>query len=232
MDAGAGRSVRAWMVSALVVVLLALSLGGQAIADQVEPTSGGASTAEVVSQAGFSYLTGLRTYAAAVLWNRIEPILHGYYQGEGLKGQRYMLPTLSAVVMLDPQFEDAYYVGAWIVASNDEVESGIELARQGVEANPNSGRLRVGYAQMLETWGEDLEAAHEQAALAMSPDMEWRDGFEKHDSYAIIGAIMKLSEDAERAALVHAEIERLDLELGDSLPAGSHDHDGDGVPDH
>ncbi len=232
MDAPAARGARTWVVSALVVVLLALSLGGQAIADQVEPTSGGASTAEVVSQAGFSYLTGFRTYAAAVLWNRIEPILHGYYQGDGLKGQRYMLPTLNAVVTLDPAFVDAYEIGAWIVASNDHIDEGIELARQGVEANPSSGLLRVAYAQMLETWGEDLEAAYEQAVIAMQPDMEWRDDSEKYSSYAIVRDIMALSGDDARVALVEAERARLDEALGDSSSAVPHDHDGDGVPDH
>lgn len=221
-----------WLVLALSAALLAVALGGQAIADHAEPESSGAVTAAAVGKAGFAYLTGFRTFAAAILWNRLEPIMHTYYGGTSLQDSRYMVPTINAVVTLDSDFIDAYYVGAWIVAQNDRQAEGIALARRGVDANPRSGVLRTSYAQMLETWGEDLPAAYEQAVIALGPDMEWRDGIEQHDSYAILRAIMQLSGDSERAAQVEAEIDRLDAEIGDALPAGSHDHDGDGKPDH
>lgn len=224
--------VPARRVIVLVVLFLTLALGGQALADHAEPQASGSATTDAIERAGFAYLSGFRTYAAAVLWNRLDPILHGYYSGVPFRDMTYMVPTINAVVTLDPRFIDGYYVGAWIVASNDHVAEGIALARKGAEANPESGLLRTSYAQMLQIWGEDLPAAHEQAIIAMHPDMKWRDGFEEHDSYAIIGSIMRLSGDGVRAAQVDAEIERIDIELGDSLPPGSHDHDGDGKPDH
>ena len=228
--ARSGRELTRTIVAAFLC--LAAALGGQTMFDASQGGRSQVDTSDVVGRAGFAYLTGLRTYAAAVLWNRIEPILHGYYSDASLGEQRYIAPTISAVVALDPNFIEAYYVGAWVVASNGQVEESLDLARQGVEANPLSGLLRVNYAQTLETWGEDLPAAHEQAVIAMGDDMEWRDGFEKHDSYAIIRAIMDLYGDEERAAQAMAEIERLDEELGDALPPGAHDHDGDGEPDH
>ncbi|MDO9556758.1 MAG: hypothetical protein Q7J82_04170 [Coriobacteriia bacterium] len=232
MGVHAQKGMRAWMVITLAVLLLALLLGGQALSDHVVPEASGGATVDAVGRAGFAYLSGFRTYIAAVLWNRLHPVMHLYYSGVGFRDMRYMVSTIGAVVMLDPQLIEPYYVGAWIVAANDQVAEGIALARKGTEANPRSGLLRVNYAEILEVWGNDLAAAHEQAAIAMDPDMEWRDGFEKHDSYAVIGSIMRLFGDEERVALVDAEIERINVELGDSLPPDPHDHDGDGVPDH
>lgn len=218
----------------LVVVALSLALifSGQAVFDVTQSDSSSADTFGTLGDTGFAYLTGLRTYAAAVLWNRIEPILHGYFAGVPLEEQRYIVPTISAVVMLDPQFVDAYYVGAWVVAANGHEEEGLALAKSGVEANPLSGRTRENYAQLLHLFGNDLGAAHDQAVIAMGDEMRWRDDFEKHDAYAVLGSIMRASGDEVRAARVDDEIERLDTVLGDSLPPGSHDHDGDGVPDH
>jgi len=214
------------------VLFLALALGGQAMADAAEPRATGEATTDAVGRASFAYLSGFRTYAAAVLWNRLEPIMHGYFSGVPLKDMRYMVPTINAVVTLDPNFLDGYYVGSWIIATSGHVDEGIALARRGVEANPRSGLLRVAYAQALETWGEDPAAAYEQAVIAMGPETEWRDDFEKHDSYAIMRDIVRLQGDDERVAVIEAELTRIDEELGDALPPSSHDHDGDGVPDH
>lgn len=232
MQSSSRSQLPARRVIVLAVLFVSLIFGGQALADHAEPQASGAATTDAIGRAGFAYLNGFRTYAAALLWNRLGPIEHTYYEDTSIRKATYAVPTINAVIHLDPKLIDAYYVGAWIVASNGRIAEAIDLARQGVEANPQSGLLRVSYAQTLENWGDDLPAAYEQAIIAMGSEMEWRDGFEQHDSYAIIGSIMRLSGDEARAAVIAAEIERLDAELGDSLPPGSHDHDGDGVPDH
>jgi hypothetical protein len=232
MNSRRGSDLPARRVVVLTALFLTLIFGGQALADNAEPLAGGTSTADAVGRASFAYLSGFRTYGAAVLWNRLEPIMHTYYGGSSIRKMTYMVPTINAVVTLDPKLVDAYYVGCWIIASNGHVDEGIQLARDGAVANPTSGLLRTNYAQMLQLWGKDLSGAYEQAVIAMGPDMVWRDGFEEHDSYAVIGSIMRLYGDDERVSIVEREIARLDAELGDALPPGSHDHDGDGEPDH
>lgn len=215
----------------LAAICLTLVLGGQAMSDHAGPRADG-TAATAIGRTGFAYLSGFRTYVAAVLWNRLDPIMHTYYGGTSFRKMTYMVPTIHTVVALDPNLVDPYYVGAWIVAANGHVEEGVQMARDGAEANPKSGLLRTSYAQMLEVWGDDLPGAYKQAVLAMDSDMQWRDDFEHHDSLAIISSILRLYGDEDRAAWVDAEKERLDVLLGDSTPAGTHDHDGDEVPDH
>jgi len=227
VDARIARVVSA----ALVVVMLAgLALVGQAATDALAPT-GTSATGAAIGRAGFAYLTGVRVFAAAVLWNRLEPLFHEYYGGVALQDQAYMLPTIRAVVALDPQFADAYYVAAWVLARRGDTEEACELALLGTQNNPRSGLLRVSYAQILWLYGEDLDEAVRQAELAAG-SAEWKDPIEQHDSYAVIGGLYRAAGMTRESDLIMERIEELDESIGDRLPEGSHDHDGDGVPDH
>ncbi len=68
-------------VVVIAVVLVVVLLLSQGLATATAPPDGLASTGRVLGQTGFAFLGGLRTFAAAVLWNRIEPVFHEYYQG-------------------------------------------------------------------------------------------------------------------------------------------------------
>jgi len=213
----------------VVIALAALLLAGQFVADRQALAIARDSAA--LGRAGFAYLTGVRTFIAAVLWNRLDPIFHEYYEDLTLTEQTQMLPTMQAVIALDPQFIDAYYVAAWMLAQRGDVETGLDIARQGVENNPRSGILRMNYAQLLYLFGGDTPAAVEQADAAVA-NAEWRDPIEQHDAYAIFRAIYRSAGMIEREAFILDELVRLDEIIGDALPEGAHDHDGDGVPDH
>ena len=102
----------------------------------------------MLGQTGFAYLGGLRTFAAAVLWNRIEPVFHTYYGGVPLDEQTYMIPTLRLVVALNPQFTQAYYISSYMVYKHSPAE-GIALAEEGLARNPDSGILHANLAQLL-----------------------------------------------------------------------------------
>lgn len=213
----------------VVMALVALLLAGQFIADRQSLAIARDSAA--LGRAGFAYLTGVRTFIAAVLWNRLDPIFHDYYEGLPLAEQTQMLPTIQAVIALDPQFVDAYYVAAWILAQRGDAETGLDIARQGVENNPRSGILRMNYAQILYLFERDTSAAVEQVDAAIAYG-EWRDSVEQHDAYAVFGAIYRSAGMTEREAFILDELVRLREIIGDALPEGAHDHDGDGVPDH
>jgi hypothetical protein len=210
-------------------LLLAAILAGQAATDALQPAT--SDTGAALGRAGFAYLTGVRTYLAAVLWNRLEPQFHEYYQGIPLQEQVQVLPTISLVTALDPEFIDSYYVAAWVLVRRDLVDEGLELAELGVENNPDSGVLRTSYAQLLHLHGNDLEAALVQADIALE-SANWRNAFEQHDNYAVLRSVYIAAGETAKAEYVNRQIERLDEILGDALPPGAHDHDGDGVPDH
>lgn len=217
---------------AAIVLCLALALAGQAAADALVPEADGVTTGRIVGQAAFSYITGLRTFAAAVLWNRLEPILHGYYEGVPLEQQRYILSTIAVVEELDPHLQQPFYIGSWVLARNGRVDAALEMAERGVAENPRSGLLLTNLAQIQNLYGKDLEAAAKTAERALAPDIVWADVFEKHNSYPILGAVLRAGGRDDLDRIVQAELERLDAEYGSQLPSESHDHDGDGHPDH
>lgn len=215
-------------IVAIVALLVAL-LGGQAAADSLAP-EGRAATGRLVGRAGFAYLSGIRTFVAAVLWNRLDPQFHGYYGAGSLADMEFMLPTIRLVLLLDPQFEQAYYVAPSVVVQNGHLETGLRLAEQGVEDNPDSGLLRASYAQMLAFHAGDVEEARRQADIAI--DGDFSSTLDRHDAYALLVGVYFRAGDDERALGLKDELQRLDLELGDEIPEGQHDHDGDGKPDH
>ncbi len=226
---GAFRDRIALCVLAIGLVLV---LGGQAAADALVPESSGAQTAEAVGRAASSYLTGIKTFAAAALWNRIHPVMHGYYSGVSLGEQRYMLSSISLVVALDPQQTQAYPVGSWILADNDRIADALAMAERGVEANPRSGLTLSNLAQMQYLYGEGLAAAARTAERALDDDVEWLDPLQQHQWYPILGDILRRAGREDLDAAVQAELERLDAEHADELEEVDHDHDHDGVPDH
>lgn len=218
-----------WLTAGIAVAFVAAILVGQAATDGLTPTHTPAG--QELGRAGAAYLSGLRIFVANVLWNRIEPIYHGYYEDVPLAEQTYTLPTVSLVLALDPQFEDGYYTVSWVLARRGDVAGGLDLAKKGVENNPGSGFLRGNYAQILWLYGKDLPEAVRQADEAVR-NGKWRDAIDQHDSYALFGAIYRAAGLRDKDALVKSEIERLDAEIGPALDGVGHDHDGDGQPDH
>lgn len=224
---------------ALVALLLAVLLGMQAVADVSVPGATAIGTGDSIGRASFTYLTGLRVFAAQVLWNRIEPLFHDYYGGVALQEQAYMLPTMNMVIALDPQFDQPYYVAAWIISQRGDMETGVDLARRGVENNPDSGLLLSNYAQLLmvqgegELVGEGRAKALELAESGVSADAIWADEAERFEGYAIFAAVFRLTGEVEQEAATRAEMDRIEEHLGDAALGGEgHDHDQDGVPDH
>lgn len=220
-----------WLAIA-VVALLCVVVAGQALADAMVPSAGSSATSEVVGRASFAYLTGIRVFAAQVLWNRIDPIMHEYYADVPLRKQRYMLTTFNLITLLDPDFVPPYYIGPWILAREKHVPAALDLAAEGVRNVPDSGLLRTSYAQILMLYGNDLDAAVKQADIATSSSVTWADAIEQHDSYEVLRAVYTKAGDTQKANALLAVIEKLDAVIGDQIPADGHDHNGDGKPDH
>ncbi len=216
---------------AVAAAFLLLALGGQAVGDRFVSAPADSPTA-AVGRASASYLTGIRRYVGAVLWVRIDPVLHGYYRDVPLENQTYMLSTIAAVEWLDPTFDQPYFVGSWILTRNDKVTEGLDMARRGTERVPDSGTLHMSYAQMLLVLNNDVPGAIAEAKLAIEPGMRWTDDIEKINGYAAIEQMFRQAGETALAAQVALEIDRLDAAMGNAAPTDVHDHDGDGTPDH
>lgn len=218
--------------AALVAVCLVMALGGQAGADALVGGASGVDTNRAIGRAASSYLTGLKTFAAAALWNRTDPLLHNYYESVPLDEQLYMLTTIAAVQALDPHAVQTYYVGAWILARNERIGDGLAMARRGVEANPDAGVLWAGYAQMLLLYSDDIREAVSAGEMALDDRMQWTDPVEQANSYAALMGVFRASGRTDLEAKARAKIVDVERVAGEALGAEDHDHDGDGVPDH
>jgi len=178
--------------AAIAVLALLVVLGGQALADSAAPGApNGALTGQAMGRAGFAYLTGLRKFGAAFLWNRLEPQMHEYYGGAGLGRMTFMLPNVKAIVTLDPQFVEAYYVAPEILVEAGRLQAGLDLAKEGVDQNPKSGLLLGSYAELLLTRAKDAKAALPYAERAMASDIYWSTDEERWDTMAILRVVFK-----------------------------------------
>lgn len=203
-----------------IVLCLLLALGGQALADGLVPDASGAATNQAVGQAASSYLTGIRTFAAAVLWNRIDNLVDNYYSGVSLNDQRYMLTTIAVVQELDPKAVPSYYVGSWLLANNDRLEDGLAMAERGVEANPDAGVLRVSLAQLLQLYTDDMDRAVELAESALSDDMAWDDSIQQANGYLTARAVFEAAGRDDLAETAQAMADAVVID-----PADIHEHD-------
>lgn len=206
-----------------IVLCLVLALGGQAATDRIAPGASAAATNKAVTSAASSYLTGLRTFGAAVLWNRIDPLLHGYYSGTSITEQRYMLTSIAVIQALDPAAVQSYYVGSWILANNQRLTEGLEMARRGVDANPQAGLLRVNLAQLLQLYSEEGEDAVAMARFALGDDMVWGDTVERANAYLAAAAVFAAEGETDLEAKARAMSDAVEIDPEDI--EGHHHHD-------
>lgn len=189
---------RTLLVAALAACVL-LMFAGQSLADATLPRGLDAATGRTLGQAGFAFVGGLRTFAAASLWNRLDPQLHDYYGGVPLEKQLYMVPSLHLITLLDPQFENAYFVLPWIVANNGRVSEGLRLAADGLRQNPRSGKLAAAYAQLLFIFPHDLKAATAAADRALSKQAIWSGPGDEWTGLSTIAGIYRAAGETAKA---------------------------------
>ncbi len=184
-------------VAVAIVALFVTILAGQAATDALAPV-GRAPSGRSVGRASFAFLGGLRTFTAAVLWNRLDPQKDTYFGSLPFDKLMFMLPTIRIVVALDPQFEQPYYVASLLLARVGHKAEGMRLARDGVAANPDSGLLMSSLTQMIITYDKDYKAAAAEADRVLAPNVRWatlNDEFEGlavvRDAYRLTGQTAK-----------------------------------------
>lgn len=215
-----GRAAAAWRFSAvrkkrlvssrasktlwlwgMAVLLLAVIVGAQAVAAVSAPAGVTISTGSMLGQTGFEYLGGLRKFAAAALWNRLEPQFHEYGNGKSIDERLDFLPTMRLVQILDPQFEQAYYVSAFMLGRIDRMPQALEIAREGIRHNPDSGLMRANYAQLLliQDKVKNLPEALKAAQSGIRPETVWANTDDQFEGYGIFGTVFRLAGDTAAA---------------------------------
>ncbi|TLM97322.1 MAG: hypothetical protein FDZ75_04765 [Actinobacteria bacterium] len=200
-------TTRRWLLVALFLVVIVV---GQATASATAPSTFSA-TGRTIGAVGFSYLTGLRTFVAATLWNRIEPLFHTYYENIPFERQRFMMPTLRMVTWLDPQFVQAYSIASWVLFKSNKPATGIAIARDGLAHNPDSGLAHAALAQLLFIEGFDKHRA-ELIALSRriaSSEVVWTDDEDEFEGLAVARDIFIKSGDAVRLNYVETRLAEL-----------------------
>jgi tetratricopeptide (TPR) repeat protein len=194
-------ATRTLAVGVVVIALLVAIMAAQALAAFSAPPGATVSTGVTLGQTGFEYLGGLRKFAAAALWNRLEPQFHEYGNGKSIDQRLDFLPTMRLVQMLDPQFEQAYYVSAFMLSRIGRMPQALQIAREGIEKNPNSGLMRANYAQILLIQDEvkNLPEALKQAKAGTVPGTKWANSEDQFEGYGIFRTVFKLAGDEAAA---------------------------------
>lgn len=176
---------------ATAVVLAVVLLAGQAATDSLVPV-GPNGTGASLGRTSMAFLGGLRTFGAAVLWNRLDPQFHEYYGGKPVELQTFMMPTIWMVVKLDPQFVQAYYLAPYVLIKSGHADEGWSLAREGLRNNPRSGQLMGSYAQLLLIVRRDPKAAAREADLMRAQGVYWSSPLEEWQALTVARETYKL----------------------------------------
>ena len=219
-------------VVAVVVVLVVALLGVQAMATAAAPPQPVANTGQLLGDAGFAYLGGLRVFAAAVLWNRLDAQFDGFYESKRLEDLTFLMPSLYLVQRLDPHFVQSYYNAAFILGMRRQWDEAFQVAKDGVGNNPTSGLMRANYVQLLLMRDKkaNLSQAYRQAIAGVRTGTY--DSID--DEFESLAAFRTVFDLAGRRDLV-ATIDQRQAQLreqGAQATGLSHDHNGDGTPDH
>lgn len=228
MSATGSRGFRAVIVATLCVALV---LGAQATAAETRTVAPSGTATKALGRTGFAYLGGLRRFAAAVLWNRLDPQSHEYYEGTPFSKQTHMMPTFHIVTLLDPQFEQAYYLASWLAWTNISHAEGIGIARDGLTENPDSGMLVTNLIQLLFIDDARVNKPEIEVLVAriLGAELQWLDDETYFEGLAVSRDALNAYGRSAEAAAVAGEMDRL-RESG--IGTGDHDHDGDGEQDH
>ena len=195
----------------IAAVCIAVLGGAQLLAHSSAPAGGVSSTGRVIGQTGYAYLGGLRTFGAALLWNRLDPIFHEYYSANFNRDFVVFMPSIRLVIALDPQFVQAYYTASYYLARGGKVDQGVALALEGIRNNPTSGLLRANYIEVLQIASpkKNLAKMLEQARMGIGANMTYANSDDEFEAYGVFRSVFVRSGDTQTAAVLAKAQERL-----------------------
>ncbi|MGQ9703577.1 MAG: tetratricopeptide repeat protein [Actinomycetota bacterium] len=146
-------------VGFLAVALLILAMALQTGLDRT-PTGSGERAGNFPSAASLArFMGGIREYFAYTFFIKTDKLYHVY------DNDAELIPYFRIITYLDPHYVDAYYILPGLLHDVGRKEEAIELCREGIRANPESGDLYFGLGDLMLKEGRYTEAleAFEQA---------------------------------------------------------------------
>ena len=191
-------------LAVVFALLFAILIGAQAVGVATAPSGGAASTGRLLGQTSFAYLGGLRTFAAAVLWNRLDPIFHQYYNENIDRSAPMFMPTMHLVLALDPQFEQAYYNASFYLAKMGHLDQGLALAQEGLRNLPHSGLLRANYIELLQMQDKvgNRPRMLEQAKIGISADTTFSNSDDEFEALGVFRSVFAQAGDTAVAGAI------------------------------
>jgi hypothetical protein len=202
---------------------LVLVIAAQLLAGLTPVAADGLDTGRTLGQAGFVYLTGFRSTLAYLLWSRVDAVGDKYYANIDVSTMKYLLPTARIVTWLDPHYVDPYYVAQWVVARQGNPKLSLQMTKEALDSNPDSGLMRSSYAQLLVLYFGG-KGAYDWALKTVAPDAKWLDVTEKFGGWAIARDVFKSVGDTaryEEAVKVMAGLQKKDATLAPGEKVGA-----------
>lgn len=120
--------------------------------------------------AAYGLLGGARTVVAAYIWLKTDRISEEYYGA--LSKEAEVLPLYRVVTWLDPRFEDAYYIGSYMLFLVNRPKEGWDFALEGLKFNPESAKMELNVGQLALVKRHDYKSAihHLERAQRLAGD--------------------------------------------------------------
>ena len=218
MEARANGRLAVLVAAALVFALLA----GQWAVAATSPPTGVADTGRL-GKTGFAYLGGIRTFAAAALWNHLDPQFDGYYSGSLKKAVSH--------VAHDVHGRDS---GPAVHAG---VSSGVDWSsEQAIRSRESRSPVRewpttrtpesctpISLSYCCSTTGANRKEALANAQEGVRPGTLWANSDEEYEGLATIRGVLNALGATDAVPAISARLDR--LRAGDPA-SGSETPDG------
>ncbi len=146
-----------WLAGALILILL-----GGAILLQVSLDHTAAGTPANIEQGGWNpersllnFMGGIRQFIAYELYNKTDELNDAYYSS--LLAPE-LVPYFRIIVLLDPHFTRAYYIGSGVLYQENKPDEAISFTEEGLRNNPDSADLHYSLGGLLFATGRYQEA--------------------------------------------------------------------------
>jgi tetratricopeptide (TPR) repeat protein len=173
-----------------LVFMLLLVVGTIVLQYSVDNAAGSGAGWEKASplDAGRSMLDllgGVRQAVAANLWSKTDAVHHEYYGGDITKEQA-LYPYYWLITRLDPHFTMAYFYASYMLCRFGKIDSGFNLAIEGLRYNPDSAMMQYNLAQIYFFFKKDPAKARYHLLKAIQLT---NDGQQKAVSETLLGTI-------------------------------------------
>ena len=160
------------VVLALVVLLASVVLLQYSIDNTTTAKTGWEDSSPFdTARSVLDVLGGIRETLAAFFWTKTDEVHHGYY-GADITKEQALYPYYWLITRLDPHFTMAYYYASYMLCRFGKIDSGFNLAIEGLRYNPDSPLMQENLAEIYFFFKKDPAKAryHLLKAIQLTND--------------------------------------------------------------